>query len=277
MPHFLLKNKYFLILLFSRNKDTVAPNEDIIRIAFSDATRDVDAAINQTIASLFQPNSYRPKHHGDFFKIIRYPKGNTRELARASEIYERTLVNIRKKIDSGATMHADVMSFNYHDILSAEHLELIAQLSGCMAHRIIPNCTRNMCFHMKYRSIDGTCNNLEHPSWGASLTGFHRLLKPIYENGLGTPIGWTKGKLYYGFEKPSARLVSTKLIKTDIITQDDEITHMVMQWGQFLDHDLDHAIPSVSSESWDGTDCKKTCENTAPCYPIQVTYKHMIF
>lgn len=45
---------------------------------------------------------------------------------------------------------------------------------------------------------------------------------------------------------------------------------MVMQWGQFLDHDLDHALPSVSSESWDGIDCKKSCDNAAPCFPMEV-------
>lgn len=164
---------------------------------------------------------------------------------------------------------SNMSEFDYKDILSPAHLDLVAQLSGCQAHRIIPNCT-NMCFHLKYRSIDGTCNNLQHSSWGASLTGFRRILQPIYENGFSSPIGWNKGKLYYGFPKPSARLVSTSVISTKVITQDETITHMVMQWGQFLDHDLDHAIPSVSSESWDGVDCKKTCEFAAPCYPIEV-------
>lgn len=57
---------------------------------------------------------------------------------------------------------------------------------------------------------------------------------------------------YYGFEKPGARLVSTSIIRTNEITSDEEITHMVMQWGQFLDHDLDHAIPSTTKESWEG-------------------------
>lgn len=65
-------------------------------------------------------------------------------------------------------------------------------------------------------------------------------------------IGWTKGMKYYGFEKPGARLVSTSIIRTKEITSDEEITHMVMQWGQFLDHDLDHAIPSSTKESWEG-------------------------
>lgn len=240
----------------------------MVRVAFADAAREVDTAINQTLTYLFDPNVKR--HHGDLFKIVRYPRGNARELARASEIYERTLVNLRKRIDAGAHLQINATDFNYHDILTTEHLDLIAQLSGCMAHRVTPNCSANMCFHLKYRSADGTCNNFEHPMWGASLTGFRRLAKPIYENGFSTPIGWDRDRLYYGYRKPSPRLVSTEIISTKEITQDDKITHMVMQWGQFLDHDLDHAIPSVSSESWDGIDCKKTCENTAPCYPIQV-------
>lgn len=190
-------------------------------------------------------------------------------MARAAEIYERTLLNIRKHVDGGAMLATNTTDFDYKDILSTEHLNLVAELSGCQAHRIIPNCT-NMCYHLKYRSIDGTCNNLQHPHWGGSLTGFRRILPPMYENGFSMPIGWTKGKLYHGYPKPSARLVSTSVISTAVITPDDTITHMVMQWGQFLDHDLDHAIPSVSSESWDGVDCKKTCEYAAPCYPIEV-------
>lgn len=202
-------------------------------------------------------------------RVFRFPTGEARQLARAAEIYERTLVNIRKHVLKGDNLTIESDKYKFKDLLSREHLHLVAELSGCMEHREMPNCT-DMCFHSKYRSIDGTCNNVLHPTWGASLTAFRRLAKPTYENGFSLPIGWTKEKLYAGFQKPSARLVSTSLISTKEITPDDRITHMVMQWGQFLDHDMDHAIPSVSSESWDGVDCKKTCEFAPPCYPIEV-------
>ncbi|KAK5642959.1 hypothetical protein RI129_009126 [Pyrocoelia pectoralis] len=250
-----------------RHPAGLSVGDKLVKIAFAEATQEVDLAINRTIDKLF--NHYGgPRTSAELFRIIRFPNAPARELARAAEVYERTLVNIRKHIQNGMYSNHTV-DFNYREILSPEHLELVAKLSGCMAHRTVRNCT-DMCFHSRYRSIDGMCNNLQHPMWGASLTGFRRLLKPIYENGFSTPIGWNRELKYYGFPKPSSRLVSSTLLSTEKITQDVHITHMVMQWGQFLDHDLDHAIPSVSSESWDGIDCKRSCEYAAPCYPIDV-------
>lgn len=137
--------------------------EDRVRVAFAEAERDIDKAIKRTVASLFGPK--KSTDHGDLFKINRYPKGDSRELARAAELYERTLLIIRQQVNSGASINANVTDYDNKEIFSREHLDLIAQLSGCMTHRIIPNCT-NMCYHLKYRSIDGTCNNLQNPTWG---------------------------------------------------------------------------------------------------------------
>lgn len=81
-----------------------------------------------------------------------------------------------------------VLDFSYRDLLSVEQLDMIANLSGCLRYQTKPNCS-DMCFHTKYRSIDGTCNNLQNPLWGSSHTHFRRILKPIYENGFNTPIG----------------------------------------------------------------------------------------
>ena len=35
----------------------------------------------------------------------------------------------------------------------------------------------------KYRSLDGTCNNLQNPKWGSALTAYTRLLFPQYVDG----------------------------------------------------------------------------------------------
>lgn len=244
----------------------VGVSDRLVRVAFVEASEEVDRAVNKTIDNLF--NKKGPHSPEELFRLIRFPDAPARELARAAEVYERTLVNIRKHLNKGEFMNASE-EFNYKELLSPEHLDLIAKLSGCVAHRPQSNCS-DMCFHAKYRTADGMCNNLQNPTWGASYTGFRRILKPVYENGFSTPVGWDKTRKYYGYHKPPSRLVSTTLISTNKVTQDDAITHMVMQWGQFLDHDLDHALPSASSESWDGIDCKKSCDYAAPCYPMDV-------
>ncbi|KAH8305592.1 hypothetical protein KR059_002341 [Drosophila kikkawai] len=257
-------------LVTIRNNVDLAPGDRYVRIAFAEAAKEIDLAINNTLDMLFSNRSDKaPPNYGDLLRVFRFPTGEARQLARAAEIYERTLVNIRKHVQQGDNLTMASEEYEFRDLLSREHLHLVAELSGCMEHREMPNCT-DMCYHSRYRSIDGTCNNLQHPTWGASLTAFRRLAPPIYENGFSMPVGWTKGMLYSGHAKPSARLVSTSIVATKEITPDARITHMVMQWGQFLDHDLDHAIPSVSSESWDGIDCKKSCEMAPPCYPIEV-------
>ncbi|XP_054736235.1 peroxidasin [Anastrepha obliqua] len=271
-----VKNQYGRVtasaLVKIKNSANTAPGDDFVRIAFNEAANEIDLAINNTIDALFMkrnPSSDGKLNYADLLRAFRFPNGEARQLARAAEIYERTLVNIRKHIAKGDNLTLSSRKYEFRELLSREHLNLVAKLSGCVEHREMPNCTE-MCYHSKYRSIDGTCNNLRKPWWGASLTAFRRIVKPIYENGFSTPIGWTKNLLYRGFLKPSSRLISTTIISTKQITPDERITHMVMQWGQFLDHDLDHALPSVSSESWDGIDCKKTCDFAPPCFPIEV-------
>lgn len=48
---------------------------------------------------------------------------------------------------------------------------------------------RLFIFFIWIRSIDGTCNNLWKPLWGASMTPFRRNLQPQYEDFLSHPIG----------------------------------------------------------------------------------------
>ncbi|XP_024082908.1 peroxidasin homolog, partial [Cimex lectularius] len=240
-------------------------NDYIITNAVHDAEASVDHAISSTISDIFSSNA--SKSPNDLMRLFRYPDSEARAAVRAADVYENALLNIRKHITSGLHYNG-TQDFSYEEVLSPDQLLLIARLSGCMEHQTA-NCS-DMCFHNKYRTIDGTCNNLQHPYWGASHIAFRRLLKPIYENGFSQPVGWNKDRKYHGYSLPLARSVSLALIKTENTSQDDEITHMVMQWGQFLDHDLDHAIPSTTAESWDGVNCKKSCSFSPPCFPMEM-------
>ena len=92
----------------------------------------------------------------------------------------------------------------------------------------------------KYRSIDGSCNNLQNPKFGQVLTPVQRILKNAYADGFFIP-----RKAKNGRSLPSARTVSTKL--TSIRTRQNSPinTILLMALGQFIDHDLDH-VPMES-------------------------------
>ncbi|XP_043926194.1 peroxidasin homolog isoform X2 [Protopterus annectens] len=233
-----------------------------------EAIETVDKAINSTRKHLFDS---RPRTPNDLLALFRYPRDPfTVGQARAGEIFERTLQLIQEHVNEGLMVDLNGTSYHYNDLLSPRYLNLIANLSGCTAHRRVNNCS-DMCFHQKYRTFDGTCNNLQHPMWGASLTAFERLLKSVYENGFNLPRGVNSDRLYNGYSLPLPRFVSTSLIGTETITPDDQFTHMLMQWGQFLDHDLDSTVVALSQARFsDGQHCSLVCTNDPPCFPIMI-------
>lgn len=84
-----------------------------------------------------------------------------------------------------------------------------------------------------FRSMTGHCNNLRSPEAGKSLTTFARLLPPVYEDGVSRP----RQTSVTGAPLPNPRTIST-LIHPDISNLHTRYTLMVMQYAQFLDHDL---------------------------------------
>ncbi|XP_058066699.1 peroxidase-like [Anopheles bellator] len=83
-----------------------------------------------------------------------------------------------------------------------------------------------------YRTFDGSCNNLQNPSWGAANTPYGRLLPPEYGDGISTP---RRSKT--GYDLPSARLVSVSLFNEQSIL-DPLTTLLNMQFGQVVAHDM---------------------------------------
>ncbi|CAG5866190.1 unnamed protein product, partial [Menidia menidia] len=211
----------------------------------------------------------QPRTPGELLALFRYPRDPyTVEQARAGEIFEQTLLLIQNHVNQGLMVDTNGTAFRYNDLVSPHFLEVIANLSGCTAHRRFNNCS-DICFHQKYRSHDGTCNNLQHPMWGASLTAFERLLKSVYDNGFNLPRG-SLDQPRHGFKLPLPRLVSTTMIGTESVTPDDRYTHMLMQWGQFLDHDLDSTVAALSQSRFsDGQLCAQACTDDPPCFPVQ--------
>lgn len=95
-----------------------------------------------------------------------------------------------------------------------------------------PVCARHAA-REPYRTYDGSCNNLRHTGWGKSNTPYARILPPDYEDGVSEmrKTGVTGGQL------PNPRTVSLASIKWSE-RADARASVMLMQWGQFVDHDL---------------------------------------
>ncbi|XP_038627579.1 peroxidasin homolog [Tachyglossus aculeatus] len=256
-------------MVLSVNVPDVSRNGDpFVATSIVEAIATVDRAINSTRSHLFDS---RPRSPNDLLALFRYPRDPyTVEQARAGEIFERTLQLIQEHVQHGLMVDLNGTSYHYNDLVSPQFLNLIANLSGCTAQRRVNNCS-DMCFHRKYRTHDGTCNNLQHPMWGASLTAFERLLKAAYENGFNLPRGADPRRRYHGHPLPPPRLVSTALMGTEAVTPDARLTHMTMQWGQFLDHDLDSTVVALSQARFsDGQHCSSVCTNDPPCFSVLV-------
>ena len=72
----------------------------------------------------------------------------------------------------------------------------------------------------------------------AANTAFQRILLPEYSDGVwkGKTSSVTGGG---DLSLPSARLVSINVVP-DVDAPSELDTHNVMQWGQFVDHDITH-------------------------------------
>jgi hypothetical protein len=87
--------------------------------------------------------------------------------------------------------------------------------------------------HYVDRTINGKYNNIKKANWGKAGCPLARLTKANYEN--------RKGDMNTD-SLPNPRLISNEIFaQKESILNNRNLSDMVWQWGQFLDHDLDLA------------------------------------
>lgn len=86
---------------------------------------------------------------------------------------------------------------------------------------------------LRYRSVDGVCNNPNVGAWGSAKQPMERLIPPAYEDGVWAPrIHSVDGSLL-----TSPRVISFTVFP-DFDRPHPKLNLMLMQFGQFLSHDI---------------------------------------
>ena len=138
----------------------------------------------------------------------------------------------------------------------------------------LPNCDnfykRLICAQRKYRTFDGTCNNLCKVTRGAIYRPLRRL------ETLAEPTDYEPG-----FEprrvaaNPNRNLTNARQVSVNVFEANNAninntppaFTHLTMTWGQFLDHD----ITLTEMEEVDcGSNQHEPCPQTPGCIGIDI-------
>ncbi|CAL7934955.1 unnamed protein product [Xylocopa violacea] len=140
----------------------------------------------------------------------------------------RTLAKYGFAVLQSSTMFRRKFPNASMDLLPSRRTQRNPLQRGC-PNRGTPDCP---LASLRYRTSDGSCNNLQHLWWGSAMSTMQRFLPPVYDDGIQSVRRSVSGK-----PLPSARRV-TMVIHEDKDIPLASVTHMLMQWGQFVDHDL---------------------------------------
>ncbi|MFK7769844.1 MAG: peroxidase family protein [Mariniblastus sp.] len=82
----------------------------------------------------------------------------------------------------------------------------------------------------RFRTIDGTMNNVVGVNWGSAGSNLRRRVPVAYADGISSPAGTNR--------KPARSISNYVCNQNSSILNDRDMSGMVWQWGQFLDHDI---------------------------------------
>ncbi|XP_038663574.1 eosinophil peroxidase-like [Scyliorhinus canicula] len=226
----------------------------------------VKEAFDHAFCSVKSVVRYKERRSGnmtaeELLQFFKLPVAATLTAVKSAELMENTIEILRQMAYTNVT-----------DLVSRQDLKALAKATGC-ATQMRPVTCSNSCLLNKYRNITGICNNRQKPWLGASNTPFARWIDAEYEDGFSMPRGWNESKEYNGFPLPPVRKVTTEILHTrnENISLDSMYAHILVEWGQWIDHDIDMTPQSASSSSFnDSSDCSLSCHNRGPCFPIKI-------
>ncbi|XP_004684467.1 PREDICTED: eosinophil peroxidase [Condylura cristata] len=234
----------------------------VLRDCIAEAKLLVDTAYNHTQRSIKQRLRSGSASPMDLLSYFKQPVAATRTVVQAADYMHVTLGLLEERLQLQGSR-----TVNVTDVLTAPQLQLLSQASGCALQDQAERCSN------KYRTITGRCNNKRRPLLGASNQALARWLPAEYEDRLSLPFGWTPGRRRNGFLLPLVRAVSNQIVRfpRERLASDRGRALMFMQWGQFIDHDLDFVPESPAKVAFTaGVDCERTCAQLPPCFPIKI-------
>ncbi|XP_073526847.1 eosinophil peroxidase-like [Phyllobates terribilis] len=238
-------------------------DNNLILSSVKEAKKLVDTAYKRTRDVLKERLKKRTMTPSDVMTYFKQPVATSRTHIRAADYIETTLDLLTEKVQSIYSR-----PFNISDLLTANQIDTLHKVSGYAFLHLPKNCQQS-----QYRTFTGECNNRRFPNFGVSNRPYTRLLPAQYEDGRGLPQGWTEDRRINGFRLPLARAVSNQIIRFPEREQtlDKQRSLMFMQWGQWIDHDLDLAPETPSRSTFlRGIDCDHSCVREQPCYPLRI-------
>ncbi|KAH3787834.1 hypothetical protein DPMN_165963 [Dreissena polymorpha] len=178
------------------------------------------------------------------------------------------------QVDSGYIVQYATEQITSQLMIGVDELNSCPGVQMIWHELISPFCIRRdaICdVNAKYRTIDGSCNNLQRPLWGRSNRPHIRFLKPHYMDDIGVP----RQVSVTGEQLPSARTVSNAIHRQDPCCplKERDLSLYVMQWGQMLDHDLTDTAIAKGANDATIICCNLTQEvlmKRSECFPIYI-------
>uniref|UniRef100_A0A914CGT1 Peroxidase n=1 Tax=Acrobeloides nanus TaxID=290746 RepID=A0A914CGT1_9BILA len=157
-----------------------------------------------------------------------------------------------KAFPAFAALLATKRLYRKHENIPEEEHKILKEYCSKDNHRL--------CENLKYRRVDGLCNNVKNPNWGANYAPFQRFIPADY----GDEVEEFR-RAHDGSELPNVRLITQLLIHEPVI-KINMVTAMTSHWSHFVYTDLVHI--GSSQLTIDGQQFPiPCCERESPVHP----------